>query len=120
MKHAALDQIRQTGTIELPADVLPHEHVVAFGVTGDCMNKDGINDGDLVLVDPERAPAHGEIGVFMIRNQDGGLGLTLKGLDLSEGTRLVPSNPAHPPIVIEDDDELFVVGTVFAVVHRIS
>jgi DNA polymerase V len=120
MKRAALDQIQQTGTIELPADIIPNEHVVVFGVKGDCMSGNGINDGDLVIVDTERAPAHREIGIFMIRNQDGGLDMTLKGLDLSEGTRLVASNPAHLPIVIEDEDELFMVGTVFAVVRRIT
>jgi hypothetical protein len=119
MKRVALDQIQQTGAIELPAGVLPHEHVAVFGVSGDCMNADGIDDGDLVVVDPERVPAHGDIGVFMIRNRDGGLGLTLKRLDLSAGTRLVPSNPAYPPVVLGDGDELFAVGTVVAVVHRV-
>jgi hypothetical protein len=118
MKRVALDQLRQTGTIELPAGVLPHEQVAVFGVSGDCMNATGI-DGDLVVVDPQRTPGHGDIGVFMIRNREGGLGLMLKRLDLSQGTRLVPANPAYPPIVVGDDDELFAAGTVVAVIHQV-
>ncbi|MBV9854855.1 MAG: hypothetical protein JOY82_10065 [Streptosporangiaceae bacterium] len=84
------------------------------------MTGDHITDRDLVIVDPERAPRHGDIRIFMIRNKDGGLDGVLKRLDLSEGTRLVPSNPAHAPIVITNEDDLFAVGTVLAVVRPVK
>ena len=54
-------------------------------------------------------------------NEGGRLSVTLKRLSRSEGTvRLVPSNPAHARIVIMNEDDLFVIGTVVATVHRIA
>jgi SOS-response transcriptional repressor LexA len=122
MRHIALNDagIQQTGIIGLPVEVLPGEHVVIFGVKGDCMSGDGIRDGDAVIVDPERAPVHGEIGVFMVRDDNGGFDKMIKRLDLSGGIRLVPSNPAHAPIVITDEDDLFAVGTVLAVMRHVG
>jgi SOS-response transcriptional repressor LexA len=122
MKHITPDDagIQRTGTIFLPEEIPLPDRVLAFGVKGDCMSGDHITSRDLVIVDPERAPRHGDIGVFMIRNEDGGFDKVLKRLDLSQGTRLVPSNPAHAPIVITDEDDLFAVGTVLAVVSPVE
>lgn len=54
-------------------------------------------------------------------NSAGRLSVTLKRLSRSDGTvRLVPSNPAHAPVVIINEDDLFVIGTVVATVHRIA
>lgn len=101
-------------------EVVPHEHAAVFWVLGNCMNGDGISDGDIVLVDAQRKPEHGDIGVFFIRNERGGLDRTLRRLDLSDGTRLIPSNPAYAPVVIDSESDLFMVGTVFAFVRRVT
>ena len=95
-------------------EVVAHEHLAAFWVRGDCMSGDGITDGDVVMVDTDRKPEHGDIGVFFIANGRGGMDRMLKRLDLSNGIRLVPSNPAYEPEVIEDEKSLFMVGTVVA------
>jgi hypothetical protein len=87
----------------MPEEALPpeHGHLIAFEVAGDCMNGDRIFDGDVVIVDPELMPAGGDIAVFGMTDEGGRLSVTLKRLSRSEGTlRLVPSNPAHAPIVI--------------------
>jgi SOS-response transcriptional repressor LexA len=84
------------------------------------MNGDRIADGDLVIVDPGRAPQHGDIGVFMIKNRRGGPVTVLKRLDLSQGTRLLPSSPAHAPIIIDNDQDVVTIGTVIASVHPMA
>jgi SOS-response transcriptional repressor LexA len=123
MKHLMAQDagIIRHGTIGIPEEFLPpeHEHLIAFEVAGNCMNGDKIFDGDVVIVDPELLPAHGDIAVFGMMNSAGRLAVTLKRMSRSEGAvRLVPSNPAHASVINEDD--LFISGTVVATVHRIS
>ena len=98
-------------------EVVAHEHMAAFWVLGNCMSPDGISDGDIVLVDTDRRPEHGDIGAFFLSHGHGRTERLLKRLDLSDGMRLVSSNPAYAPIEIEDERDLLMVGTVIAFVH---
>jgi hypothetical protein len=51
----------------------------------------------------------------------GRLLVTLKRLSRSEGAvRLVPSNHVRAPVLIINEDDLFVIGTVVATVHWIA
>jgi SOS-response transcriptional repressor LexA len=113
----------QKGTIFIPQEALPasHDHLIAFAVSGDCMSGDAITDGDVVIVDPDLMPADGDIAAFALTNESGPISAIIKRLSRSKGTvRLVPSNPAHASITVINEDDLFVIGTVVAWVHRIS
>jgi SOS-response transcriptional repressor LexA len=124
MKRLTVEElgITQREIVGIPEEALPanHDHLIAFGVAGDCMSGDAITDGDVVIVDPELMPADGDIAAFGLMNEGGRISAILKRLSRSEGTvRLVPSNPAHAPIAVINDDDLLVIGTVVAWVHRI-
>ncbi len=75
-----------------------------------------INDGDLMVVDRQRVPALSEI---VAANLNGGL--TVKRVAPHPDTGepcLMPDNPAHDPILIDDGDEVAVVGVVIGVLRR--
>jgi SOS-response transcriptional repressor LexA len=125
MKHLTIEEsgFTQQGIIGIPQEALPasHDHLIAFAVSGDCMSGDAITGGDVVIVDPDLMPADGDIAVFALTNEGGRISPFLKRLSRSGGTlRLVPSNPAHAPIAVLDEDDLFVIGTVVAVVRPIK
>jgi len=74
-------------------------------------DRDGINDGDFVIVDPDQPVAHGDIAVFIVRTEKG-TAMMIKRLDRSQGVRLVPSNPAYQAITINHEDNLLILGKV--------
>lgn len=74
-------------------------------------DRDGINDGDFVIVDPDQPVAHGDIAVFIVRTEKG-TAMMIKRLDRSQGIRLVPSNPAYQAITINHEDNLLILGKV--------
>jgi len=74
-------------------------------------DRDGINDGDFVIVDPDQPVAHGDIAVFIVRTEKG-TAMMIKRLDRGQGIRLVPSNPAYQAITINHEDNLLILGKV--------
>ena len=62
-------------------------------------------------MDPDQPVRHGDIAVFTIRTGNG-IEMTLKRLDITEGIRLVPSNPAYQAITIKHEENLIDVGKV--------
>jgi hypothetical protein len=74
-------------------------------------DRDGINDGDFVIVDPDQPVVHGDIAVFIVRTEKG-TAMMIKRLDRSQGIRLVPSNPAYQAITINHEDNLLILGKV--------
>jgi len=69
---------------------------------GDSMNGDGIFKGDLLVVDKLEEPYENAILIFSI---DGDF--TMKRLKYCDKTvELVSSNPAYPPIIIKEGEEL--------------
>ncbi len=69
-------------------------------VRGDSMSGEGINPRDLVVVKPQQAANHGDLVAVLIGEE-----ATVKRLHLNGSqVRLMPSNPAYDPIVIDRDD----------------
>lgn len=105
-------------TIEAPeefalADLIPEgRDVYALRVQGNSMIEDGINDGDIVLVEKRSTAHNGETVVAVLPEEEA----TLKRFYQEEGRiRLQPANEALEPIYVTD---LTIRGVVIGVVRR--
>lgn len=74
--------------------------------SGQSMNRLGIFDQDLLIVDRSVNPQHGQIVVVAVDGE-----LVCKVLDLHRSC-LLSANPNYPPIPITDDMETVVEGVV--------
>ena len=85
-------------------------------VKGESMTGVGILDGDICLADRQEEITDGNIVVAFVNG-----GLTVKTLDTSTKEqgflRLLPANPAYPPIIIDANDQFILQGKVTSI-HR--
>lgn len=85
-------------------------------VEGESMTGAGINDGDLVVVRPQKEAASGDIVVALIDDE-----ATVKTFLRSEDeVLLMPENPAMQPIRIAGDRGFSIVGKVVSVIRRLE
>jgi len=93
------------------------EKVFAFQVTGDSMNRAGIDDGDCVLIRPGSAEIRD--GDLVLANV-GDCGVVKKFKKNGETISLLPesSNPVHRPIFLHSSDEGAVVGKVVSILKN--
>ncbi|AGR58854.1 MAG TPA: translesion error-prone DNA polymerase V autoproteolytic subunit [Salmonella bongori] len=78
---------------------------------GDSMLGAGIGDGDLLIVDSARNPAHGDIVIAAVGGE-----FTVKRLQLHPVVMLKPENSAYTPIIIGSEDILDIFGVVTFIV----
>lgn len=71
----------------------------------------GIGEGDLLIVDSARKPAHGDIVIAAIEGE-----FTVKRLQLHPVIMLKPENSAYAPIMISSEDTLDIFGVVTFIV----
>ena len=84
-------------------------------VAGDSMVNAGIFEQDLLVVDRSLEATSGRI-VIAVVNQE----LTVKRFQKTKtGCELIAENPAYPPIVLEQGDELHIWGVVTHVIHHV-
>ncbi len=100
--------------IDLNQHLIRHKEASFFlRVQGDSMLGAGIHDGDLLLVDRALEPADGKIVIAVLDGE-----LTVKRLERKRGAiRLLPENPAYPPIEVKNEQELVIWGVVTHVIH---
>lgn len=83
----------------------------ALRVKGDSMTGDGIHDGDIIVVRPQRTASNGEIIVAIIDDE-----ATVKRYFIEKKRiRLQPSNPRHKPIY---GREIEIRGKVIGVIRQ--
>ena len=83
-------------------------------VEGDSMIGAGLFDGDVIVVDRGRTPAHGNIVVAAIDGE-----FTVKRLSRSGGrVTLLPENPKYPSIQPTYDQDFVIWGVVTGAVHK--
>ncbi|MCD0494632.1 translesion error-prone DNA polymerase V autoproteolytic subunit [Chromobacterium violaceum] len=83
-------------------------------VQGDSMRDAGILDRDLLVVDKGLAPRHGDIVVAVVDGE-----FTVKRLHRKDGRcALLAANPAYPPIVPADGQELQIWGVATSCVRK--
>lgn len=105
-------------TVEAPEefdleDLVPRgRDVYALRVQGDSMIGDGINDGDVVLVERRETAHNGEMVVAVLPEEEATLKRFYKERN---GFRLQPANEALEPIFV---DEVTIRGVVIGVVRR--
>lgn len=123
IKHPAFQPATKTvmlpllGQIAAGAPILAQEHIenlipvpsemvrnmqgaFVLRVKGDSMSGEGINPRDLVVIRPQKTANHGDLVAVLIGDE-----ATVKRIHFN-GTqvRLMPSNPAYDPIVIDRED----------------
>jgi repressor LexA len=89
-----IEAIRTQETIEIPRD-MAGKNVFALKVRGDSMEKDGILEGDYVIIEKIDNPKDGDIVVALIDNDSATLKRYYKEKDC---VRLEPRNPNYKPI----------------------
>lgn len=83
-------------------------------VEGDSMQKAGIQDGDILVVDRSVQPADGKIVIAALDGE-----LTVKRLSVkSTGTWLVPENDNYPPIPVREESDMVIWGVVTATISQ--
>lgn len=83
-------------------------------VAGDSMIDEGIDDGDMLVVDRGMYPSERHVSVVMIEGE-----FALKRIVQKDGKLLLmPGNDNYPPIVVDDPSELRVFGVVRWVMKR--
>lgn len=98
-----------TETIDLNHEIVRHPASTFYGrVDGDSMIDEGIEPGDILVIDRSLEPADGDLAVCCI---DGDF--TLKRISLAQGkVWLIPSNEAYDPILVTPDRQFEVWGVV--------
>ncbi|MDI3527251.1 MAG: polymerase [Tenuifilum sp.] len=83
-------------------------------VRGDSMVEEGINDGDILVIDKSIEPADGLKAVCYIDGE-----FTLKTIRIKkDGIYLMPANPAYKPIKVTEENDFVVWGIVTYVIHK--
>lgn len=83
---------------------------------GDSMNKAGIDDGDLLIVDRSRSPVHNDIVIMRVNDE-----FTVKRLfKKNDVVKLIPesTNPDYKEINPEENDEWLFIGKVTYVIKQ--
>lgn len=81
---------------------------------GDSMIGAGIFEGDILVVDRSLKPNEGDVIISSLWGE-----LTVKRLSLTPRPRLLPENPAYPPLEIPEDADWEIFGVVTTVVHSL-
>ena len=101
-------------TVNLPESMIGKGETFVLEVRGESMIDEAIKDGDLVIVEKRDTANNGDMVIACIENEE----VTLKRI-YREGSRvrLQPSNPAMPPIIIENRD-VTIKGIVIGVLRK--
>lgn len=97
-------------TIDLNKTLINHPAATFYArVEGDSMEGEGIDEGDILVVDRSLTAENGDLAVCCLNGE-----FTLKRLEISpeRRIRLMPSNPRYRPIVVGHDDDFRVWGVV--------
>ncbi len=96
--------------------IADHEATFLMRCRGSSMSDDGIEDGDVVIVDRAMDPQVGDDIVAVVDGE-----FTLKRLARRDGrTVLAAMNPEHPDVAVSEFSETSVFGVVTYVIKRKS
>jgi len=98
-------------SIDLNRALVGHPSATFYArVKGDSMSGEGIDEGDLLVIDRSLRAENGDLAVCCLNGE-----FTLKRLDMADGgarLRLMPSNARYRPIEVTADDSFIVWGIV--------
>lgn len=99
-----------TESIDLNRELIRHPAATFYArVSGDSMSGEGIDSGDILVIDKSLEPEHGDLAVCCL---DGEFTLKRLRFDAGGGVTLMPSNPAYPPIHVPAGSDFLVWGVV--------
>lgn len=103
----AQDYINES--IDLNREIVRHPAATFYGrVEGDSMIDEGIEGGDILVIDRSLEPADGDLAVCCVDGE-----FTLKRIKLErERIWLIPSNEAFDPILVTPDKQFEIWGVV--------
>lgn len=103
----AQDYINET--IDLNRELIKHPAATFFGrVSGDSMIEEGIEEGDILVIDKSLEPIDGDLAVCCVDSD-----FTLKRISIvGNCIKLIASNQAFKPIEITADDSFYIWGIV--------
>ena len=95
--------------VDLSRELIHHPAATFYGrVSGDSMIDEGIEPGDILVIDRSIEPADGELAVCCLDGE-----FTLKRISLRHGqVWLVPSNERFDPILVTPENRFEVWGVV--------
>lgn len=101
--------------IDLNMEVVKHPAATFYGrVNGDSMIDEGIEDGDLIVIDRSIEPIDGDLAVCCV---DGDF--TLKRIKIEpDRVWLIPANETFDPIMISEGTRFAIWGVVTHVIKR--
>jgi len=95
--------------IDLNKELVKNPASTFYGrVSGNSMKDEGLEDGDILIVDKSLEPQNGDTAVCFI---DGGF--TLKNIKMEKDVIwLVPANPEYQPIKVSAENDFMIWGIV--------
>ncbi len=102
-------QDRLNESIDLNREIVSHPASTFYGrVTGDSMIEEGIDDGDILVIDRSLEPANDDLAVCCIDGE-----FTVKRLKVERHRLLLmPANRNYRPIEVNEGDDFTVWGIV--------
>lgn len=97
-------------SIDLNKDLIQHPASTFYGrVVGDSMIEEGIEEGDILVIDKSIEPEDDDLAVCCLDGE-----FTLKRINITRDNRvyLMPSNRRYKPIEVTPDNEFMVWGIV--------
>lgn len=104
-----------TESIDLNQEIVRHPAATFYGrVSGDSMINEGIEDGDLLVIDRSLQPEDGDLAVCYV---DGDF--TLKRIKIEPNcVWLIPANECFDPIMVTPDNRFEIWGVVTYTIKR--
>lgn len=101
--------------IDLNKELIRHPGSTFYGrVVGNSMSGEGIDEGDILVIDKSQELIDGDLAVCFINGE-----FTVKRVKLEKDYAwLVPSNPDYEPIKVTKDDEFTIWGIVTYTVKK--
>lgn len=101
--------------IDLNKELIRHPASTFYGrVVGNSMSGEGIDEGDILVIDKSQELIDGDLAVCFISGE-----FTVKRAKLEKDYAwLVPSNPDYEPIKVTKDDEFTIWGIVTYTVKK--
>ncbi|MGE6233052.1 translesion error-prone DNA polymerase V autoproteolytic subunit [Aeromonas media] len=108
----AQDYVEQS--IDLNQHCVAHPAATFYvKASGHSMIGEGINDGDMLVIDRAITARHGDIVLACLDGE-----FTVKKLQVQPIPALLPGNPDFPPIYPQEGQELDIFGVVTFVLHK--
>ena len=105
-----------TQAIDLNRELVKHPAATFYGrVVGDSMIDDGVEEGDILVIDKALEARDGDMAVCFVDGE-----FTLKRLKFhDDGLSLVPANPKYPVIEVTEGVDFMMWGVVTYIIKKV-